>query len=138
MLSPKDVYYAIERYQRSFFHFGIKGQKKGVRRGPPYPLQDWQKYDIIDQETNERFHLSKGTRIKNPETFAGKGTSHPLHDNVKEGLSNHYGGEPQNWKHCKGTGIIDFYGEDREAEVHWFQEESAGKHGFKIKHWLED
>jgi hypothetical protein len=29
-----------ELYQNELFHHGIKGQKWGVRRGPPYPLRE--------------------------------------------------------------------------------------------------
>ena len=29
-------------------------------------------------------------------------------------------------------------GKDMEAEVHWFQEPSVGKHRFKVKKWLDD
>ena len=28
----------MNRYQAELYHYGIKGMKKGVRRGPPYPL----------------------------------------------------------------------------------------------------
>lgn len=28
----------MNRYQAELYHYGIKGMKKGVRRGPPYPI----------------------------------------------------------------------------------------------------
>ena len=37
------------------------------------------------------------------------------------------------WQYCKGHGIIDYDGEERPAEVHWFQEETVRKVRFKIK-----
>ena len=46
-----------------------------------------------------------------------------------------FGGEPDEWQHCKGIGTIDYHGEEIDAEVHWFQEPSVGKHKFKIKKW---
>ena len=48
------------------------------------------------------------------------------------------GGNPDNWQHVKAIGYIDFYGEERMAEVHWFQEETVGKHKFKIKKWIDE
>lgn len=135
-------------------HHGIKGQKWGVRNGPPYPLDKSSEsgkikdivigkslgakshnYDILDPDSNEYFQFSEGTRIRNAEVFAGKGASKPLNPEVAEGLSEQIGGDPDKWQHCKGIGTIDVHGEDVDAEVHWFQEESVGKHKFKIKKW---
>ena len=42
------------------------------------------------------------------------------------------------WQHCKGNGVIDFDGEERKAEVHWFQEETVGKVKFKVKRWIDE
>lgn len=95
-------------------------------------------YDILDPRTGEIFHFAEGTRIQNPEVFAGKGVRKPLHEGVAEGLSEQCGGTPEKWQHCKGDGIIDWYGEERPAEVHWFQEESVGKVKFKVKEWLDE
>lgn len=144
-----------------FSHHGIKGQKWGVRKGPPYPLNKKKlannseganikdtyihksvgakslNYDIIDPNTGEFFHFVEGTRIRNSKVFAGKGGVKALNPEVAEGLSKQIGGNPKEWQHCKGVGTIDYYGEDVDAEVHWFQEPSVGKHKFKIKKWLE-
>lgn len=61
-----------------------------------------------------------GTHIQNAEVFAGKGTKHPLHDGVPEGLTEEYGGDVSKWQHVKGEGVL--VGEDTEeeypAEVH--------------------
>lgn len=95
-------------------------------------------YDIFDPETGEIFHFVEGTRIQNAEVFAGKGTRKKLHEGVPEGLSAQIGGEPENWQHAKGFGVVDYYGEARDAEVHWFQESSIGKVKFKIKRWLDE
>ena len=135
-------------------HHGIKGQKWGVRNGPPYPLDKSEKsdtiadieigksvgaksknYDVLDPESGEYFHFSEGTRIRDAQVFAGKGASKPLNAEVAEGLSEQIGGEPDEWQHCKGIGTIDYHGEEIDAEVHWFQEPSAGTHKFKIKKW---
>lgn len=82
--------------------------------------------------------MVKDSRIHDKTIFAGKGSRTPLHKGVGEGLSEQIGGKPSEWKHCKGHGKIDFYGEDREAEIHWFEESSVGKHKFKIKKWLDE
>lgn len=135
-------------------HHGIKGQKWGVRNGPPYPLDKSAgngklndiyigkslgakslNYDILDPESGEYFHFSEGTRIRNAQVFAGLGGVKPLNREVADGLANQIGGDPDKWQHCKGNGTLDYHGEDRDAEVHWFQEPSVGKHKFKIKKW---
>lgn len=97
-----------------------------------------QNYDVLDPNTGEVFHFAEGTRIQNSEVFAGKGTRKPLHEGVAEGLSEQIGGTPENWQHCKGNGVVDYYGEERPAEVHWFQEESVGKVKFKVKEWKDE
>lgn len=94
-------------------------------------------YNIEDRETGEVFNFAEGTRVHNTEVFAGKGTRHPLNTDVSEGLTREFGGNASNWQHIKGIGTVDYNGEDRQAEVHWFQEPSVGKVKFKIKRWLE-
>ena len=75
-------------------HHGIKGQKWGIRNGPPYPLdkssgsgkiEDIQigkslgakslNYDVLDPASGEYFHFEEGTRIRNAQVFAGRGGS---------------------------------------------------------------
>ena len=95
-------------------------------------------YDIYDPETDDWFQFVEGSYIRNTEAFAGKDTKKSLHEGVAEGLSEQFGGIPENWQHCKGLGMIDYYGEERQAEVHWFQEVSVGKIKFKIKRWFDE
>lgn len=95
-------------------------------------------YDIIDPDTGDIFKFSGGTKIQNSEVFAGHGTKHPIRPEVANGLSEQIGGTPSKWQHCKGHGVIDYYGEERPAEVHWFQEETVGKVKFKIKRWEDE
>lgn len=95
-------------------------------------------YDILDPNTGEYFHFAEGTRIQNIEVFAGFGVKKPLNEEVALGLSKQIGGDPEKWQHCKGFGIIDYDGEERPAEVHWFQEESVGRDKFKVKRWLDE
>lgn len=123
-------------------HHGIKGQKWGQKNGPPYPIKknrkSLQSYSIEDKSTGEIFHFAENSKLLNKRTFAGKGSKNKLKPETAIGLSETYGGKPSDWKHCKAEGTIDYYGEERKAEVHWFEEETVGKHKFKIKHWLED
>lgn len=90
-------------------------------------------YDIIDPQTGEIFHLAEGSRITNAQVFAGKGTHSPLHEGVAEGLTEQYGGSADEWRHAKGHGIIDYYGEEIGAEIHWFEEPTVGRVKFKVK-----
>lgn len=95
------------------------------------------KSTVYDSETGDRFNFAENTKIQNAEVFAGKGTKVSLHEGVAEGLTKEYGGEPSNWQHSKGIAYIDYYGENRKAEVHWFQEKNVGKVKFKIKRWKD-
>ena len=95
-------------------------------------------YEVLDPVSSNHYPFVEGTRIKNPTVFAGKGGIKRLHEKVAQGLSKQIGGKPENWQHCKGIGTINFDGEEREAEVHWFQEQTVGKHRFKIKKWLDE
>lgn len=95
-------------------------------------------YNVEDKATGEIFHFAEGSRIQNSEVFAGYGTNKPLHEDTVTGLITEFKeSSPDKWQHSKGQGIIDYYGEERKAEVHWFQEPSAGKVKFKIKRWLD-
>ena len=135
-------------------HHGIKGQKWGERNGPPYPLDKQREksimediyigkslgaksknYDVLDPESGEIFRFAEGTYIKNIKVFAGKGGTKPLDTEVADGLAEQQGGKATEWQHCKGIGTIDYYGEDVDVEVHWFQEPTVGKCKFKIKNW---
>lgn len=126
--------------ERFLIHHGVKGQKWGVRNGPPYPIKEHYvpEEGIKDPDTGENLYLIDGTRIRNPKVFAGNGTTTPLAEEVAEGLAEQLGSSPEKWQHAKGTGQVDYYGEAREAEIHWFQEESVGKHKYKVKKWLDD
>lgn len=92
---------------------------------------------VFDPSTGEYFKFAEGTRIKNPKVFAGSGGVKPLLEAVADGLSKEFGGSPERWQHAKGDGTLDYYGEEREAEVHWFQEDSVGKVKFKVKRWMD-
>lgn len=100
----------------------------------------YKNYKVADKTTGVEYEFSPGTRIQNSEVFAGKGTKHPLHEGVAEGLTEQFGGTPSKWQHAKGNGVLldEMTGEEYSAEVHWFQEETVGKVKFKVKRWLDD
>lgn len=95
-------------------------------------------YDVLDPATGEIFHFVEDTKIQNAQVFAGSGTKKSLHEGVAEGLAEQIGGSPEKWQHCKGDGVLNYHGEERRAEVHWFQEETIGKVKFKVKEWKDE
>lgn len=96
-------------------------------------------FDIVYKETGEVFRLADGEHIRNPKKFAGHGTSKPLSEECVAGLSREYpDANPGDWAHSKGIGTVDYYGEGRDAEIHWFEHPRVGKCKHKIKKWLED
>ena len=139
----------------SLMHYGVKGMKWGIRRTKDELRRTVNTFDnnirvhrsvgakaknysIEDKRTGETFHFSEGTKIQNSQVFAGKNSSRSLKKEVREGLAEQFKNNPFDWQHCKGNGIIDYYGEQRPAEVHWFQAENVGKCKFKIKKWLDE
>ena len=95
------------------------------------------KVQVLDPATGEYYSLAHGSRLQNVKIFAGKGGTKPLREAVVEGLSEEFGGRPENWQHAKGIGALDADGEEVLAEIHWFQEETVGRVKFKVKEWLE-
>ena len=93
-------------------------------------------YDIMDLVTGEHFTLVEGSRLQNVEVFAGKGSNKPYRNAYK--YAEKFGGEPSDWQHVKGNGYVDYYGEERQAELHWSQCEGYGKHDFFVKRWLDE
>lgn len=93
----------------------------------------WKNHDIrMPDGSIARFE--EGTRLQDKEIFAGKGCRRKI--DVEEKLIRKYGGEPGEWVKVKAKAsiawndIVDF------AEVHWYEEKSIGKVGFKFKRWI--
>lgn len=95
-------------------------------------------YDVIDPSTGVIYQFVEGTRVTNQTVFAGSGTKRQLKEEVVEGLIREFGGSPSKWQHAKGNGVLNDNGEERTAEVHWFQEETIGRVKFKLKRWLDE
>ncbi len=94
-------------------------------------------YVVVDKSTGEEYYFVEGTRTQNAQVFAGKGGVNPLREEVAQGLSDEFGGKPEDWQHCKAKGWLDVDGEAVKAEVHWFQNGSE-KVKFKVKRWFYD
>lgn len=148
------MFYRIVRTENYLMHHGIQGQKWGVRNGPPYPLKDTikikdipihksvgAKYNlekVYDPSTDEYYEFAPGSKIQDVEVFAGKGTRTPIHnENNLRILCNSFGGKYSDWQKVKGKSELEYYGEYRKAEIHWYQANGYGKHKFKLKEWLE-
>lgn len=93
-------------------------------------------YDIMDLNTGEMFRLVEDSHLQNVEVFAGKGGYKPYNNAWK--YARDFGGKVEDWQHVKGFGLVDYYGEAREAELHWSQCAGFGKHDFFIKRWLDE
>ena len=116
--------------------------KTNSSKEPPNKKKETYKHNdngpkIYDPYSDDYYYLAEGEAITHKRTFAGKGGKKPLEDAVKYGLAEQEGGEPDNWMHRKGNGVIDYWGENRKAEVHWFEEETVGEIKHRVKKWLE-
>ena len=93
-------------------------------------------YTIMDLETGEFFRFAQGTRIQNVEVFAGKGSKTVFRKAQK--YAERYGGNPEDWQHAKGHGVVETSEGDRKAEVHWVQCAGIGKFDFFVKRWEDE
>jgi hypothetical protein len=97
-----------------------------------------QNYEVFDPASGRFFKFVEGTKIQNVEVFAGHKGAKPLEELTVDRLVEKFGGEPLRWQHAKGFGVLDRDGEEEKAEVHWFQEPSAGKKDFFVKRWRDE
>lgn len=93
-------------------------------------------YTIMDLATGELFQFAQGSRIQNVEVFAGKGTKNEFRKAQK--YADRHGGNPEDWQHVKGHGVVETADGDRKAEIHWVQCENIGKFDFFVKRWEDD
>lgn len=87
-------------------------------------------YDI-ELPNKEIVHLTEGTRVTNIQTIAGKGRNRQI-DEI-DILLDRFGGTESEWQKKKGLGYVDYQGESYHAELHWYEEPTAGKHKWKVK-----
>jgi hypothetical protein len=86
------------------------------------------------RQGKNKLPLTAGTDITRKTSFAGKGSRKILHDENR--LLKQFGGKKGEWSHETGEGFVDFRGESRKAEIHWFNEPSVGIIGVKFKKWI--
>ena len=87
-------------------------------------------YDI-ELPNKEIVHLTEGTKVTNIQTIAGKGRNRQI-DEI-DILLERFGGTESEWQKKKGLGYVDYQGESYRAELHWYEEPTAGKHKWKVK-----
>ena len=136
-LTPEQARKLQEKHQLTVL---TGGQKPAIIKLPDIEIgrsvgAKAKNYDIMDLETGEHFSLAEGTSLRNVQVFAGKGVKKPYEKAWK--YAKKFGGRVEDWQHAKGIGTVDFYGEYRDAELHWSQCDGYGKHDFFIKRWLE-
>lgn len=90
-------------------------------------------YDVMDLETGEHYVFAEGSKIQNVEVFAGKGAKKVFRKAEK--YAERYGGNPDDWQHAKGHGVLSTPDGDRLAEIHWVQCKGIGKFEFFLKYW---
>lgn len=99
----------------------------------------WRNYNV-ELPNGDIVHFTEGTRITNIKTIAGKGRDRQI-DEI-DILVDRYGGVPEEWMKKKGFGHVDYEGESYLAEVHWYEEPTAGRHKFKVKthdgNWIQE
>ena len=76
-------------------------------------------------------HIAEGTHIVNKQVFAGAGTKTPIRD--VDRLVRQYGGQAHKWAKLKAFAVIEHKGKTGKAEIHWYEEPTAGKQEMKIK-----
>ena len=93
----------------------------------------WKNHEIIMPDgTIAKF--AEGSKLQNKQIFAGYGTRTPIRD--IERLNIQYGTSSKKWKKVKANALIINNGEEIDAEVHWYEEETIGKVELKFKKYL--
>ena len=88
-------------------------------------------YDI-ELPNKEIIHLTEETRVKNVHVIAGKGRNRQI-DIVTSLVEKFPGTKEAEWQRVKGVGYVDYHGENYKADLHWYEEPSVGRVGWKVK-----
>lgn len=67
----------------------------------------------------------------NAVAFAGKDTNVELRN--KDILASQYGGKANDWQHCTANTKVQINNNNKNAEIHWFEESTQGQCGWKVK-----
>lgn len=77
----------------------------------------------------------EGSRLRNKEVFAGKGTRNTFRNAEK--YSEKFGGNAEDWQKVKAEATLEQDGKSFEAEVHWCENSVEGvREDFKFKRYL--
>ena len=79
-----------------------------------------------------KFTIKAGREIERISCFAGKGSSDNLV--VSGRLAKQHGGKARDWSHKLGFALtVDNHGKESMREIHWFEHETIGQLGWKVK-----
>lgn len=93
----------------------------------------WRNHEIIMPDGSIAKFV-EGSKLQNKQVFAGYGARTPIRDIDR--LNKTYGINSNKWKKVKAKAQIIINGEEIDAEVHWYEEETIGKVEFKFKKYL--
>ena len=125
-------------------HKGVKGQRggsspsgggNGVTRFPRSGAKMSVTSDVNMKFAGKKVTIKAGTDIIKTAVFAGGASKKPLR--VAGNLAKQYGGNAAKWKHTRGEATVDISGEKFQAELHWFENDSVGQVGLKVKRLME-
>ena len=94
----------------------------------------WANYEIT-LHNGKTAHFAEGSRLQNKEVFAGKGCKRKIDE--EDRLVRVYGNPPGSWKKIKANAVlVDEDGEERQAEIHWYEADGGEKEEIKFKKWI--
>lgn len=94
----------------------------------------WANYRVLDLKTMKYYNFVEGTWVTHIKPFSGKGTKSEYRDAWK--FAERYGGEPEEWQHVKGIGVLDTEYGPQKAEIHWSQHREYDMKELFVKKWL--
>ena len=80
--------------------------------------------------------VSSGTKITKIVPFAGHGTQKELR--AANRLSQKYGERSDQWSKVRGDGYVDYEGNSRHCELHWYEAPQTGRVEMKVKRWFDE
>ena len=119
-------------------HYGVKGQKWGVRRGPPYPLDK----ELTSSERKVKVSKVMSEHSSTPKIFEPNGVVDRLNYKGEVGTRSFYGEDAWKWKDIHttphGNKKEHNYGEHGEHVVEYFWNKDSGGLRFKTHRELTE
>lgn len=95
----------------------------------------WINFEIVGPD-GKIYKFAEGSKLQEKVVFAGKGCRRKI-DEVDR-LVNEYNVKAEEWRKVKAKAVlVGEDGEERFAEVHWYECESRGKEEMKFKKWID-